>query len=131
MIGGRSMEKKIIVTTKAPQAIGPYSQGWIVGDMIYTSGQLGIDVATGKLAEGIEAQTHAAMNNLKAVLNEAGADLSNIVKTTVFVKDLADFATVNQIYGTYFDTEYPARSCVQVAKLPLDGLVEIECIAMK
>ena len=82
-------------------------------------------------ADGIEAQTHAALKNLKAVLKEAGADLSNIVKTTVFLKDLADFATVNQIYGTYFDTEYPARSCVQVAKLPLDGLVEIECVAVK
>lgn len=125
------MEKKIIVTTEAPQAIGPYSQGWIVGDTIYTSGQLGIDISTGKLADGIEAQTHAALKNLKAVLKEAGADLSNIVKTTVFLKDLADFATVNQIYGTYFDTEYPARSCVQVAKLPLDGLVEIECVAVK
>lgn len=125
------MEKKIIATTEAPQAIGPYSQGWIVGDTIYTSGQLGIDVSTGKLADGIEAQTHADLKNLKAVLKEAGADLNNIVKTTVFVKDLADFATVNQIYGTYFDTEYPARSCVQVAKLPLDGLVEIECVAVK
>ena len=125
------MERKIIATTEAPQAIGPYSQGWIVGDTIYTSGQLGIDVSTGKLADGIEAQTHAALKNLKAVLKEAGADLNNIVKTTVFVKDLADFATVNQIYGTYFDTEYPARSCVQVAKLPLDGLVEIECVAVK
>ena len=125
------MEKKIIATTEAPQAIGPYSQGWIVGDTIYTSGQLGIDVSTGKLADGIEAQTHAALKNLKAVLKEAWADLNNIVKTTVFVKDLADFATVNQIYGTYFDTEYPARSCVQVAKLPLDGLVEIECVAVK
>nr|WP_317372906.1 RidA family protein [uncultured Gemmiger sp.] len=125
------MEKKIIATTEAPQAIGPYSQGWIVGDTIYTSGQLGIDVSTGKLADGIEAQTHAALKNLKAVLKEAGADLNNIVKTTVFVKDLADFATVNQIYGTYFDTEYPARSCVQVAKLPLDGLVEIECVAVR
>ena len=125
------MEKKIIATTEAPQAIGPYSQGWIVGDTIYTSGQLGIDVSTGKLADGIEAQTHADLKNLKAVLKEAGADLNNIVKTTVFVKDLADFATVNQIYGTYFDTEYPARSCVQVAKLPLDGLVEIECVAVR
>ena len=125
------MERKIIATTEAPQAIGPYSQGWIVGDTIYTSGQLGIDVSTGKLADGIEAQTHAALKNLKAVLKEAGADLNNLVKTTVFVKDLADFATVNQIYGTYFDTEYPARSCVQVAKLPLDGLVEIECVAVR
>ena len=125
------MEKKMIATTNAPQAIGPYAQGWIVGDMIFTSGQLGIDVATGKLAEDVEAQAHAAMKNVKALLNEAGADLGNIVKTTVFVKDLADFATVNEIYGSYFDGTYPARSCVQVAKLPLDGLVEIECIAVK
>ena len=91
------MEKKIIATTEAPQAIGPYSQGWIVGDTIYTSGQLGIDVSTGKLADGIEAQTHAALKNLKAVLKEAGADLNNIVKTTVFVKDLADFATCKKL----------------------------------
>lgn len=125
------MEKKMIATTNAPQAIGPYAQGWIVGDMIFTSGQLGIDVARGKLAEGVEAQAHAAMKNVKALLNEAGADLGNIVKTTVFVKDLGDFAKVNEIYGSYFDGTYPARSCVQVAKLPLDGLVEIECIAVK
>lgn len=125
------MEKKIIATTNAPQAIGPYAQGWVVGNMIYTSGQLGIDVATGKLAEGIEAQAHASMRNLSAVLKEAGADMNDVVKTTVFVKDLADFAVVNEIYGSYFDGAYPARSCVQVAKLPLDGLVEIECIAMK
>lgn len=125
------MEKKIIATTEAPQAIGPYAQGWVVGNMIYTSGQLGIDVATGMLAKGIEAQAHASMRNLKAVLKEAGADMCDIVKTTVFVKDLADFAVVNEIYGSYFEGTYPARSCVQVAKLPLDGLVEIECIAMK
>lgn len=125
------MEKKMIATTNAPQAIGPYAQGWVIGNMIYTSGQLGIDVATGKLAEGIEAQTHASMRNLSAVLKEAGADMNDVVKTTVFVKDLADFAVVNEIYGSYFDGAYPARSCVQVAKLPLDGLVEIECIAMK
>lgn len=125
------MEKKIIATTNAPQAIGPYAQGWVIGNMIYTSGQLGIDVTTGKLAEGIEAQAHASMRNLSAVLKEAGADMNDVVKTTVFVKDLADFAVVNEIYGSYFDGAYPARSCVQVAKLPLDGLVEIECIAMK
>lgn len=125
------MEKKIIATTNAPQAIGPYAQGWVVGNMIYTSGQLGIDVATGKLAEGIEAQAHASMRNLSAVLKEGGTDLKDVVKTTVFVKDLADFAVVNEIYGSYFDGAYPARSCVQVAKLPLDALVEIECIAMK
>lgn len=125
------MEKKIIATTNAPQAIGPYAQGWIVGDMIFTSGQLGIDVTTGKLAEGVAAQTHMAMKNVKALLSEAGADLSNVVKTTVFVKDLADFATVNEIYGSYFEGAFPARSCVQVAKLPLDALVEIETIAVK
>lgn len=125
------MEKRIIATNDAPQAIGPYSQGWVVGNMIYTSGQLGIDVSTGKLADGIEAQAHASMKNLKAVLKEAGAGLEDIVKTTVFVKDLADFAAVNEIYGSYFEGSYPARSCVQVAKLPLDGLVEIECVAIK
>lgn len=125
------MAKNVIATEKAPKAIGPYSQAWKIDNMIITSGQLGIDVETGSLAEGIEAQTHASVKNLKAILNEVGADLSDIVKTTVFVQDLNDFKTVNEIYGSYFAEPFPARSCVQVAKLPLGGLVEIECIAVK
>ena len=101
-----------------------------VGNMVYTSGQLGINPATGKLEEGVEAQTHMSLKNLQAILAEKGMTLDDVVKTTVFVKNLDDFTVVNQIYGSYF-TEYPARSCVQVAKLPMDGLVEIECIACR
>lgn len=122
--------RKIIATEKAPEAIGPYVQAVDTGKMVYTSGQLGINPKTGKLEAGIEAQTHASLKNLKAVLEESGLELDDVVKTTVFVKNMDDFVTVNQIYGSYFTT-YPARSCVQVAKLPLDGLVEIECIAQK
>lgn len=120
---------KIVSTNNAPAAIGPYSQAVISDNKIFTSGQLGIDTATGKLAEGIEAQAHASLKNLGAILAEAGTDYSKVIKTTVFVQDLADFATVNKIYAEYFTDNYPARSCVQVAKLPLGGLVEIECVA--
>lgn len=123
--------KNIISTTNAPAAIGPYAQGWYTDTLVFTSGQLGIDVVTGKLAEGVKGQAHAAMKNVGAVLAEAGADYSDILKTTVFVQNLDDFAAVNEIYGSYFSDTYPARSCVQVAKLPLGGLVEIECIALR
>ncbi|WP_251389987.1 RidA family protein [Mediterraneibacter agrestimuris] len=122
--------KEIINTTAAPAAIGPYVQAVKTGNTLFTSGQLGINPETGKLAEGVEAQAHASLTNLKNILAEAGMDFSNVVKTTVFVKDLADFAAVNAIYASYFGETFPARSCVQVAKLPMDGLVEIECIAI-
>ncbi|MCI8764052.1 MAG: RidA family protein [Lachnospiraceae bacterium] len=122
--------KTKINTTKAPAAIGPYAQGWKAGDLVFVSGQLGIDRETGKLANGVEAQAHASMKNLGAVLAEAGKSYADIVKTTIFVKDLADFSVVNQVYGSYFHKDYPARSCVQIAALPLGGLVEIECIAL-
>ena len=122
--------KTTIVSKAAPGAIGPYVQAILVGGLVYTSGQLGINPASGKLEEGIEAQTHAALKNLQAILAETEMTLDNVVKTTVFVKSLDDFVIVNQIYGSYF-TEYPARSCVQVARLPMDGLVEIECVACK
>lgn len=122
--------KKIVETEKAPRAIGPYVQAMDTGNVIYTSGQLGMNPETGRLEEGIEAQTHAALKNLKAILDDVGAEMEQIVKTTVFVKNLDDFAVVNQIYGSYFSV-CPARSCVQVAKLPMDGLVEIECIAVR
>ena len=125
------MTKQTIHTDLAPKAIGPYVQAVKLGDMIFTSGQLGIDMATGTLAQGIEAQAHAALTNLGAILKQAGSGYENVVKCTVFVIDLADFALVNQVYGTYFKDNCPARSCVQVAKLPLGGLIEIECIAMK
>ncbi len=125
------MTKQTIHTDLAPKAIGPYVQAIQAGEMLFTSGQLGIDVATGKLAEGIENQAHAAMRNLGSILKEAGLGYGSIVKTTIFVKDLADFATVNKIYEGYFEGAFPARSCVQVAALPLGGLVEIECVAVK
>ncbi len=124
------MNKTIIHTDKAPKAIGPYVQAVSTGTMLYTSGQLGIDVSEGKLAQGIEAQTHASMKNLGAILQESGAGYGNIVKTTIFLQDLSDFAVVNAIYESYFDGNFPARSCVQVAKLPLGGLVEIEAVAV-
>lgn len=121
--------KQIIHTDKAPAAIGPYVQAQKIGDWLFTSGQLGIDVVKGGLADGVEAQAHAAMKNLGSILAAAGANYDNIVKTTIFVKDLADFAAVNQVYASYFAGDYPARSCVQVAALPMGGLVEIEAVA--
>ncbi len=125
------MMKQTIHTESAPKAIGPYVQAIKAGEMIFTSGQLGIDVGTGKLAEGIENQAHCAMRNLGAILAVAGAGYQNVLKTTIFVKDLGDFATVNKIYESYFAGQFPARSCVQVAALPLGGLVEIECVAVR
>lgn len=122
--------KQVLHTEKAPAAIGPYAQGWKVGDMVYTSGQLGVDMETGKLAEGVEAQARASMRNVGEILKAAGASYGDVVKTTIFVKDLADFKTVNTVYAEFFDGVYPARSCVQVAVLPMGGLVEIEAVAM-
>ena len=123
------MNKTVIHTDSAPKEIGPYVQAVSTGTMLYTSGQLGIDVASGKMADGVEMQAHASMKNLGAILRESGADYANIVKTTIFLQDLGDFAVVNGIYESYFDGNFPARSCVQVAKLPLGGLVEIEAVA--
>ena len=120
-----------VSTPNAPAALGPYSQAVDTGSTVYCSGQLGLDPATGNLADGVQAQTHQALRNLQAVLNEAGLSLDNVVKTTVFVQDLADFGTVNEIYGTYFHGGFPARSCVQIAALPKNALVEIECIAVR
>lgn len=124
------MNKTVIHTDNAPAAIGPYVQGISTGSMVYTSGQLGIDMSTGKLAEGVEAQAHASMKNLGEILKQAGVSYANVVKTTVFVQDLGDFATVNKIYESYFDGNFPARSCVEVAKLPMGALVEIEAVAV-
>ena len=120
-----------VSTPNAPAALGPYSQAVDTGSTVYCSGQLGLDPATGNLADGVQAQTHQALKNLQAVLNEAGLSLDNVVKTTVFVQDLADFGTVNEIYGTYFHGGFPARSCVQIAALPKNAHVEIECIAVR
>ena len=123
------MNKEVIATVNAPGAVGPYVQAVKAGGTVYCSGQLGIDPATGKLKEGVEEQAHQSMKNLGAVLKEAGSCYDCIVKTTIFLTDVNDFAAVNQVYKSYFGESYPARSCVQVAKLPLGGLVEIECIA--
>lgn len=124
--------KKIISTTKAPAAIGPYSQAVEVGSFVFTSGVIPVDPATGELVTGtIEAQAEQALKNLKALLCEAGTSMEKTIKTTVFLKDMNDFAKVNEIYAAYFTTDFPARSCVEVARLPKDVLIEIEAIAEK
>lgn len=124
------MTRETISAKNAPAAVGPYVHAVKAGEMLYTSGQLGLIPESGVLPAGIEAQTKQALENLKAVVEAAGLTLGNVVKTTVFLADINDFATVNKIYAEYFTGEAPARSCVQVAKLPKDGLVEIEAIAV-
>ena len=125
------MEKKIISTNKAPSAIGPYSQGIAVtGTAVFVSGQIPIDPATGSVAGGsIETQARQSLNNLKAVLAAAGAGLENVAKTTVFLADMNDFAAMNTVYAEFFTENYPARSAVEVARLPKDVKIEIEAIA--
>lgn len=123
------MEKKIIHTNKAPQAIGPYSQAQVIGDLIFTSGQIPLVPSTGELITEIKAATKQSLENVKAILEEAGTSLDNVVKTVVFIKDMNDFPLVNEVYGEYFTTNLPARSCVEVARLPKDALIEIEAIA--
>ncbi|MGZ7443311.1 RidA family protein [Paenibacillus sp. TH7-28] len=125
------MDKQVISTTSAPGAIGPYSQGVQLGDLVFTSGQLGLVPETGQFAEGVEAQAAQALRNVKAVLEAAGSGLDKVVKTTVFLKDMNDFAKVNEVYGSFFAEPFPARSAVEVARLPKDGLIEIEVIAVK
>ena len=125
------MAKEIIATTNAPGAVGPYVQAVKVNGMVYCSGQLGIDPAVGKMPEGVEAQAHCSMKNMGAILKEAGSDYSKIVKTTIFLADMNDFAKINEIYSKYFKTDCPSRSCVEVARLPKDVLIEIEAIAYK
>ena len=121
---------QVVNTTKAPAAIGPYSQGIIVNNMLYTSGQIAL-TAEGEMVNGdVKEQTHQVFKNLQAILAEAGAALDTVVKATVFIKDMNDFAAVNEVYGEYFSTHKPARSCVEVARLPKDALVEIEVIAL-
>ena len=125
------MEKIVISTTKAPGAVGPYSQAIKVGNFLFTSGQIPLDPATGSLVTGdIKKATERSLENLKAVLEEAGSSFDKVVKTTVFIVDMNDFAAVNEVYAKYFTKNTPARSCVQVAKLPKDALVEIELIAL-
>ena len=125
------MMKQIIATNKAPGAIGPYSQGTSCDQLVFTSGQLGINPATGKLAgQSVEEQTLQALKNLGEVLKEGGADYDTVLKTTVYLQNMSDFASVNSIYATYFKTDCPARSCFAVGALPMGGLVEIEAIAL-
>ena len=120
---------KVVSTPNAPAAIGPYSQARIVGNLVFTSGQCGFIPETGVTVEGIEAQAHQVFKNVAAILEAAGSDMSKVIKTTVFIKDMNDFGTVNGIYAQYFTEPFPARSCVEVARLPKDVLVECEVIA--
>ncbi|BDF66120.1 hypothetical protein CE91St43_00920 [Oscillospiraceae bacterium] len=123
---------KTIASPAAPAAVGPYCQAKLCGDTLYTSGQLGLDPATGKLAEGgIEGQAHQSLKNLGAILKESGMDYSDVVKTTCFLADIKDFAAFNAIYAEYFKGEVPARSCFQVGALPMGALVEVEAVAVK
>lgn len=123
--------KQQIATEKAPAAIGPYSQGMKAGSLVITSGQLPIDLATGAFPDGIEAQTRQSLTNCKAVLEAAGLGMANVIKTTVFLSDMNNFAAMNGVYATFFEGACPARSAVEVARLPKDALVEIECIAVE
>ncbi|GAA7474030.1 RidA family protein [Helicobacter pylori] len=124
--------KEIIHSTLAPKAIGPYSQAIATNDLVFVSGQLGIDASTGEFkGTDIHSQTTQSMENIKAVLKEAGLGMDSVVKTTILLKSLDDFSVVNEIYGSYFKEPYPARATFQVAKLPKDALVEIEAIAIK
>ncbi|MGV8983042.1 RidA family protein [Clostridium sp.] len=125
------MEKHIVSTSKAPAALGPYSQAVKVGNLLFTSGSLAINSATGEfINDDIKKATAQSLENLKAILEEAGTTLDKVVKTVVFLKDMNDFADMNEVYSQYFTSNPPARSCVQVAKLPKDALVEIEVIAI-
>ena len=125
------MMKKVISTEKAPAAIGPYSQAVRVGNLVYTSGQIPIDPATGVFAEGgIKEQTRQSLLNVKAILQEAGLSMGDVVKTTVFMADMGDFADMNSVYAEFFAEPYPARSAVAVKSLPKGALVEIEAVAM-
>lgn len=125
-------ERKVIQTDEAPAAIGPYSQGLLAGHTLYISGQLGIDPATGKLAEGgVATQTQQALENVMAILKKANMSLRDVVQVQVFLADIADFAAVNNVYKSYFQDPYPARAAVQVAALPAGGAVEILVTAVK
>ncbi len=123
--------KKVISTDKTPAAIGPYSQAIEVNGMVYTSGVIPVNPATGEIPAGVEAQAKQALSNLAALLEAAGTSMENVVKTTVFIKEMDAFGTINEIYAGYFKGAFPARSCVEVARLPKDVQLEIEAIATK
>ena len=120
---------KEIKTNKAPAAIGPYSQAIVTGNILFTSGQIPVNPDTGEIPVGAEAQANQVFINLKNLLEEAGTSIDNVVKTTVFIKNMEDFAAINEIYEKYFSRPYPARSCVEVARLPKDVLIEVEAVA--
>lgn len=123
--------QKVISTEKAPSAIGPYSQAIEINGMVYTSGVIPVDPATGVIAEGVEAQANQAFKNLSNLVEASGSSVENIVKTTVFIKEMNDFGKINEIYKNYFKEPFPARSCVEVARLPKDVLLEVEAVAYK
>ena len=123
--------REVISSKKAPGAIGPYSQGIVAGGLVFVSGQLPIDAATGVMAEGIEQQTKQSLTNIQHILAEAGLTMKDVVKTTVFLADMSLFGDMNKVYATFFETDCPARSAVAVKALPKDALVEIECIAAR
>ena len=125
------MKRQVINAKNAPEALGPYVHAVKVGDMVFISGQLGLDKETGELSKTLEEQPHLSLKNLGEVLKEAGLDYKDVVKTTIFLDDINDFASVNEIYAKYFTKSYPARSCVEVGNIPKGGLVEIEAIAVK
>ena len=126
------MSKQIIQTKEAPAPIGPYNQAILAGDTLYVSGQIALDAQSGELInENITEETHQVMKNLEAILSEAGLSFSNVVKCSIFVKDMGNFATINEAYGMYFKENPPARETVEVARLPKDVNVEISCIAVK
>lgn len=124
------MTLKVLQTDKAPQAIGPYSQGIHAGNLVFTSGQLPINPKTGELENDIQAGTRQSLENVKNVLESAGTSLDKVVKVVIFLRDMNDFAAMNEVYGTYFPTNPPARSAVQVARLPKDAVIEIEAMAL-
>lgn len=121
--------KEVISTKNAPGAIGPYSQGIKIGNLIFTSGQIPLNPATGEMPESIEEQTKQALENVKGILEASGTSMENVVKTTVFLKDLNDFTKMNEVYATFFEGEKPARSAIEISKLPKDAKIEIEVIA--
>ena len=123
--------KKVIATDKAPAAIGPYSQAIEVNGMVYTSGIIPVDPATGNIPEGSVAQAEQAFLNMKNLLEAAGTDISQVVKTTVFIKEMNDFGAINEVYAKYFTETYPSRSSVEMARLPKDVMLEIEAITLK
>lgn len=131
MFRRRQMKKTVVETKKAPGALGPYSQAIKVNGMVYTSGQLGLDPETGQMPDDLEGQAHLAFKNLRAILEAAGTDMDHVVKTLVFLSDMDNFVPVNDIYQQYFTKDFPARSAVEVARLPRDAKIEIEAIAIE